>query len=99
MVGFRLHPEAEAEAMAEAGWIRADDPIQGELFVQALESAILHARRDPTRYRCFDGEFRKLRVGKFRHSLVYRYIDGEIQILAVAHMNRRPGYWKDRTEG
>jgi hypothetical protein len=32
-------------------------------------------------------EFRKLRVEKFLHSLVYRYLDGEIQILAVAHMS------------
>jgi len=47
-------------------------------------------------YVCFDGEFRKIRVGKFRYNLVFRIRGEEIQILAVMHMSRRPGYWKKR---
>lgn len=98
MKNFRLHPAADAEAIAEASYIKADDPAQGELFVAALEKAILQARSDPLRYRCFEGEFRKVRVGKFRYLLIYRDREDEIQILAVAHMSRRPGYWKKRAK-
>jgi hypothetical protein len=28
--------------------------------------------------------------------LVYRVVDNQIQVLAVAHGRRKPGYWKSR---
>jgi len=36
MKNFRLHPAADAEAIAEASYIKSDDAVQGELFVAAL---------------------------------------------------------------
>ena len=97
MPPFRLHPEADAEAIGAAKWIKADDPREGDLFVQALETAIFNARKQPEIYRPFDGEFKKIRLGKFHYALVFRLRDGEIQILAVMHLHRRPGYWKERS--
>ena len=98
MLPFRLHPEAEAEALEAAAYIKADDVIQGDLLIKALEDAITWARRQPLIFRCFDGEFRRVRVGKFRYSLVFRVADEEIQVLAVMHTSRKPGYWKERRE-
>lgn len=40
MLPFRLHPDAEAEALEAAAYIKADDVIQGDLFIKALEDAI-----------------------------------------------------------
>jgi toxin ParE1/3/4 len=96
MLPFRLHPEADAEAIDAARWIKADDPYQGALFVEALESTITKARQQPEQYRCFSDEFRKIRIGKFRYAVVYRLREDEIQILAVMHLHRRAGYWKNR---
>lgn len=97
MLDFRLHPEAELEAIEAVSWIRSDDPKQADLFVAALENAIERARRDPDSHRVFEGEFRRVIVGKFRHSIVYRIRKNEIQIIAVMHHSRRPGYWRDRS--
>ena len=33
---------------------------------------------------------------RFKFSLVYRYTDSEIHVVAVAPTNRKPGYWKTR---
>lgn len=98
MLRFRIHPEADAEGLAAANHIKADDFYQGGLFAQALEEAIIWARNEPLIYRCFEGEFRKVRVGKFRYSLVFRICGDEIQVIAVMHMSRKPGYWKERQE-
>lgn len=97
MFNLRLHPQAAREALGTARWIKADDPRQGELFVEALEKALRSARERPQLYRCFDGEFRKVRVGKFRNAVVFRVRGEEIQVIAVMHLHREPGYWKKRT--
>ena len=96
MLRFRLHPDADAETIEAAAYIKADDVVQGNLFITAVEDALSWARKEPLVFRCFDGEFRKVRLGKFRYALVFRIRDGEIQVLAVMHMSRKPGYWKMR---
>lgn len=39
---------------------------------------------------------RKLPLGKFPYSLVYRVQGQVIAVIAVAHQNRQPEYWKKR---
>ena len=95
---FKIHPEADLEAIEAASYIKSDDPIQGEYFKEALVNAINKARRDPFIYRTFDGEFRKVKVGKFTYAVVFRLKKDVVQILAVMHLHRRPGYWKDRSK-
>ena len=43
-----------------------------------------------------DGQTRRVLVARFPYQLVYRLRATEIVIVAIAHMKRRPGYWKDR---
>ncbi len=50
MMRFRLHPEADAEAIAAADYIKSDDAYHGALFKQALEDAIIWARNEPLIY-------------------------------------------------
>lgn len=96
MLDFRFHPEAR-EALLQAGrYIKSDDPKQGELFKRAFGLSLDWARSQPLIFRCFEEDFRKMTVGKFRYSLIFRIRGDEIQILAIAHMSRKPGYWKDR---
>ena len=42
------------------------------------------------------GQARKLRLGKFPYSLVYRLHGGVIMVIAVAHQSRHPEYWVGR---
>jgi hypothetical protein len=34
--------------------------------------------------------------GRFPYGLIYALDDGDILVLAVAHLHRRPDYWRDR---
>jgi len=99
MLSYRLHPSADLEAMEAAAYMQLDDPSEAELFKLALEEALEWARQEPMIFRCFEADFRKVKVGKFSYTLVFRVRENEIQILAVVHMSRLPGYWKERSEG
>ncbi len=44
-----------------------------------------------------DQRTRRVLVQRFPYQIVYRLLLDEIVIIAVAHLKRRPGYWKERT--
>ena len=44
-----------------------------------------------------DDKTRRALVGRFPYGVVYRVKPTEIVIVAIAHLRRRPGYWKNRT--
>jgi plasmid stabilization system protein ParE len=44
-----------------------------------------------------DGQTRRALVAKFPYQVVYRLRPTEIVIVAIAHLKRRPGYWKNRS--
>ncbi len=98
MLSFRLHPEADVEAIEAVKYIKKDAPREAALFKGALLSALDWARSQPLIFRCFEDDFRKVKVGKIRYSLIFRIRGDQVQVLAVAHMSRKPCYWKDRAE-
>ena len=93
---FRLHPEADVEGIEAVEYIKADDPREAIGFKKALRESLWWARSEPLIFRCFERDFRKLRIGKFRYFLIFRVRGDEIQVLAIAHSSRKPGYWKER---
>jgi plasmid stabilization system protein ParE len=76
-------------------YARIDDKL-GERFVSAAEEAIEQMSRTPEGFRRFDGDMRKVRVEDFPYAVVYRVEGRELRIIAVMHLHRRPGYWRDR---
>ena len=98
MLPFRLHPEADAEGIGAAEYIKEDDPKEAAIFQAELLEALRWARSEPLVFRCFESDFRKVKVGKFRYLLIFRIRGDEVQVLAIAHTSRSPGYWKKRAK-
>lgn len=44
-----------------------------------------------------DRQTRRMLVPRFPYQVVYRLRPTEIVIVAIAHLKRRPGYWKQRS--
>jgi hypothetical protein len=44
-----------------------------------------------------DDQIRRVLVSRFPYEIVYRLRPAEIVIVAIAHLKRRPGYWKNRS--
>lgn len=81
------------EALAYYGQRSPDAAQRFADAIRAEEQAILDF---PDIAYAIGEKLRVLRVARFPYSLVYRAIEGDILIIAVAHHKRRPAHWKSR---
>ena len=94
---FWFHPEAAAEVDAAASWYDQRRRGLGAEFTQAVLRTVDDVRDAPQRWRVVRGRSRRALLGRFPYAIVYRETaNGDIEIVAVAHTSRRPGYWAQR---
>lgn len=92
-----LHPEAAAE-LGEAASFYAEHAHKelGLAFIAEFERSINLLSDSPELGAVWRGAARRLPLRRFPYSVIYRLSEGTIQVVAVAHQRRRPGYWKKR---
>ena len=96
MKPFDFHPEAIVEAYEAAKFYEERQKSLGKRFVEALTDTVNRIRRNPQLYGKIDGNIRKCRLLHFPYGVIYRYKNEIIEIIAVMHLKRKPGYWKSR---
>lgn len=98
MTAFQIsiHEEALEEALAAANWYRERSPRAAQRFGSELNQAIDKILTAPHRWPQETNGTRKLKLPCFPFLVIYRESRNTIQVLAVAHGRRRPGYWKTR---
>jgi len=94
-----FHPDALAEAQAAAAWYRNRSPRAAEIFLSELEKAIEAVSAAPDRWPPFAQGCRRFPLLRFPYLVIYREKARSIEVLAVAHGRRRPGYWHSREAG
>ena len=91
-----FHPEAALELRAAVEWYRTRSLRAGDEFVGELDQAIDRISQSPTRWRRVFGPWRRYVLRRFPFLIVYRETSTGIEIVAIAHGRRRPGYWRQR---
>jgi plasmid stabilization system protein ParE len=91
-----FHPEAIAEAQAAREWYDARSPLLGKSFLSELDRAVDCIAESPDRWPKFEAGTRRYLMHRFPFMVIYRQHNDVIQVLAVAHARRKPGYWKHR---
>ncbi len=92
-----IHPEAAQETAEAALFYKRRDAEVSRRFRTEVYAAIERARSQPMVYRLFEDDLRKVRVERFPYSVIFRVADNDsLQVLAVVHGSREPGYWKHR---
>lgn len=99
MKSIRFHPEAEVELAAEAVYYEERSAGLGERFTDEVQAAIKLASLFPGIGSPYKYGTRRVFPKNFPFSVVYREINVELVILAVAPFPRKPGYWRKRTVG
>lgn len=61
-----------------------------------LDLAIQRVQQAPRRWPAYLGETRRYLPRRFPFSVVFREAADRIEIIAIAHARRRPGYWLGR---
>jgi plasmid stabilization system protein ParE len=93
---FLIHPGAVEEAEKATRWYRQRSARAGREFVEEVNYAIDRILAAPHRWPAGPYGTRKFLLHRFPYVVVYRELPTAIQVLAVAHGHRRPGYWKNR---
>ena len=93
-IGF--HPEASAELAAAARYYEEAAPNLGLEFIAADEASCEHIGSFPNVGRPFGRRLRRFLVPRFPYAVIYRAEEGEVTVVAIANLYRRPGYWRNR---
>ncbi|SRR5712691_3377786 len=93
---LEFHPQALQEAENAVAWYAERSMRAAERFVEEMEVAAAAIGEAPERWSRFDGEARRMFLRRYPYVVIYRVLTNRIQVLAVAHGRRRPGYWRER---
>ena len=87
---------AEIELDQAFRWYESQAPGLGDAFLIEVLSAAERISLYPEAWHSLDEGLRRCRLNRFPYGLIYAIENGDILVLAVAHLHREPGYWRDR---
>ncbi len=92
----RFAPDARAEAQSAAQWYARESPVAAARFVRKLREARNAIYKDPTSWPIWDDQYRYILLRPFPYLVIFEVHDEVVEIVAVSHSAREPGYWKNR---
>jgi plasmid stabilization system protein ParE len=100
MTGDRVsfHPEAATELHGGLAWYAARSTKVAGQFLVELDRALTVILESPRSWERVIGPWRRYPLRRFPFLIYFRETDSGIEIIAVAHGRRRPGYWQDRED-
>ena len=93
---FWWHPDAEAEFLASFQWYYDRNPSVADAFEAELDNALNSILRNPGGWPPYLHQTQKCVLRHYPFNLVFRDSSRRIEIIAIAHQRRKPGYWKNR---
>lgn len=98
MTPVELRPEAVEEIHRAHDWYLNRDRVVAEKLRREVSAAIERIATDPLSLPMYDGINRYLQIHTFPYKFVFREHPRSdvMEIIAFAHLRRRPRYWQDR---
>ena len=96
----RISEEADAEMAEAARWYETHRAGLGVDFLDAVDAAVARIAEAPNMGSPVPGvsdeTIRRRPVRRFPYHVVYLELPDRLQVLAIAHDRRLPGYWIGR---
>jgi hypothetical protein len=96
MIPIRFHPEADAEMMSAAKYYETQQKDLGKRFLASVQDALNRIQVNPLLYQEIEAGVRRCLTTTFPFGVVFRIMPNQYVIIAVMHLHREPGYWKNR---
>jgi plasmid stabilization system protein ParE len=96
---YDFHPEARFEYREAALFYDTRRSGLGAAFTVEVEAAIGRILEGPERCREIEQDVRRCLTHTFPFGILYTVEKKSILIVAVMHLSRRPGYWRERLSG
>jgi len=68
----------------------------GDEFLLEVLKAIEHIRHFPKAWHPFSEDTRRCQLRHFPYGVIYQILNTEVLVIAIAHLHRKPDYWKER---
>jgi len=91
-----FHPEALDEFLEAIEWYEEREIGLGEAFSAEVFSTIEKVQAWPGVWPISEGRVRRCLVNRFPYGILYSNTADDVFVLAIMHLHRQPGYWKDR---
>jgi mRNA-degrading endonuclease RelE of RelBE toxin-antitoxin system len=95
---IKYHPKSLSEAFRSARYYDRQRKGLGAEFFDELDRTVGELRTEPLRPRADEDGVRSWRLRRFPFRVYYVVDPDRIRALAVAHLRRRPGYWRARLD-
>ena len=96
-MSYWLHPEAAEEHKSQVAHYEEIQAGLGKRYHTEFQNVLAWVCASPDRSRIvLAPDIRRAMFKVFHFDLVYREVDGAVQVLAIAHHRRQPGYWVAR---
>ncbi len=95
-MNVKFHPSAREELRAARPWYEERSRLTALAFAEEIAAAIQRISEAPARYPRTKHGTRRFLLRRFPFSVIYRTGADEVEVVAVAHHKRRPGYWSER---
>ncbi len=96
MTSVEFHPEAERELFEAARYYEQQTPGLGEQFLAEIEKVLAVLMAHPEIGASAESGTRRAFTRRFPYGVVYLPSSAPIVIVAIAHLHRRPDYWRRR---
>ncbi len=97
MKHVKFFPAAEEEMYEAAKYYETQATGLGYDYLSEVEGAVNSVALSPKTWPVIEGKLRRRLVRRFPFAILYYIEPEQIIVTAVAHLRRRPGYWKKRS--
>ena len=95
-MSVRLLDVARRELREAVDWYAAQAPGLGDAFLIEALRALDLIESYPDAWHPLTGDVRRCRFRRYPYGVVYTCVEHDVLVLAIAHLHRRPGYWRER---
>ena len=93
----RLLKQAKNDLFDAAGYYELEQAGLGKRFLDCVEDAISRIEENPGLYPFVDGDTRRCLTKRFPFGIMYYIANEAIEVVAIAHLKRKPGYWAGKS--
>jgi plasmid stabilization system protein ParE len=95
---WRVETTAQVELEQAAAWYEAQRKGLSAEFLDEFSRGVGRITEFPHAWKSVGKRTRQYRLNRFPYGIIYQVRADEILIVAIAHLHRRPGYWRDRID-
>jgi hypothetical protein len=97
MFNVKIHEFAYQDLNEGVVWYDSQMIGLGEKFKQEIVKQVANISKNPSWFLIEQDNIYKAYIPKYPYKILYSFTENNIIIWAIAHMHRKPNYWKNRT--